>query len=636
MSVLRHRAAPPHREGSEDVEDDLGSGLANLPPELWARLRPLIEGEPAAEPGPVVLDRTERPMSHHFSLRTIVRPHAGAFGLAMLLVAVETVAVQAGPLLVQRAIDRGVVPGDLRVVAVTASLFVAAVVLGYLTSSVRLWWTGRLGQRLMEQLRVRVFTQLQRLSQAFFSEERVGRLLTRMTSDIEALSQLLQDGIVNLVVQGATLAFVTGILFWMNPRLATIVVVAVVPVMTAATLWFRRESHVAYTTLRERIAEVLTDLQENLAGARIVTASNRQDHNATAHREVVARHRDAELRVAHIQGVYGPGVDAIGAVGQVVILLVGGRMVLSGSLTVGQLTAFVLYLTHFFQPIQQLVNLYNTYQSGRAAIDKLSDLLAETPTVADAEDAEELPEVTGDIRFEELTFAYRQGQPILHDINLSIREGETVALVGETGAGKSTLAKLLTRTFDPQRGRVLVDGHDIRRVSIDSLRRQIGVVPQEPYLFSGTLRDNLTVGRPDAPDDEVVARCTELGLAGLLERLGGLDGRIAERGQKLSAGERQLIALARTLLRGPRLLVLDEATSNLDLRSELAVQRALDIALDGRTAIIVAHRLSTAQRADRVIVMVDGRIVEDGHHTELMARRGHYATMFETWETTAA
>ncbi|HEX9889542.1 MAG TPA: ABC transporter ATP-binding protein, partial [Nitriliruptorales bacterium] len=310
----------------------------------------------------------------------------------------------------------------------------------------------------------------------------------------------------------------------------------------------------------------------------------------------------------------------------------GGRMVLGGELTLGELTAFVLYLSAFFAPIQQLINLYNTYQSGRAAVAKLADLLATQPSVAESADAYRLPAVGGAITLDGVTFGYHPDRPVLADVDLRIMAGETVALVGPTGAGKSTLAKLITRAYDPQRGRVRIDGHDVRDVTIDSLRQQIGVVPQEPFLFSGTIRDNLLVGRPDATDEELLDTCRLIGLSYLLEQLpAGLDTEASERGVTLSSGERQLVALARAMLPRPRVVILDEATSNLDLQSEAAVEHALDVLLEGRTAVIIAHRLSTALRADRVVVVADGRIEEVGNHADLVDAGGRYAGMFATW-----
>jgi ATP-binding cassette subfamily B protein len=548
----------------------------------------------------------------------------------MLLVALETVALQAGPLLTQYGIDRGVVEADVDALVTAGALYALAVVASVVLMRARIAWTGRLGQRLVKQLRVLVFAHVQRLSQAFFTEARVGRVLTRLTSDIEALTQLLQDGIVNLLVHGFTLVIVVGVLFVLDVELALVVVGAVVPLMTGLTAWFRTRSERAYGVERERLSDVLGDLQENLSGVRVVTAFGRAGHNAAAHRRLLGALRTAKVRLGQVSAVYAPGVDAVGALGQVVVLVVGGRMLLAGDLTIGELTAFVLYLNAFFAPIQQLVNLYSTYQAGGASVAKLDDLLAAEPSVRERSGAVDLPEISGHLALEGVRHEYQPGTLVLQDVDLVVPAGQTLALVGPTGAGKSTLAKLITRAYDPTVGRVTVDGQDLRDVTLTSLRRQIGVVPQEPFLFSGTLRENLVLGRPDADDAQVLETCRAVGLH-VDAFPAGLDTPVQERGVSLSSGQRQLLALARALLPRPRVVVFDEATSNLDLQSEAAVEKALDVLLEGRTAVIIAHRLSTAVRADRVAVVDGGRLVELGTHAELVAAGGLYSRMHATW-----
>jgi ATP-binding cassette, subfamily B, bacterial len=452
-----------------------------------------------------------------------------------------------------------------------------------------------------------------------------------MTSDIEALSQLFQDGLVNLAVQGLTMLVVTAILFSIEPRLAVITVFAVVPAMALLTWWFRAASDRGYHLVRERIADVLSHLSESLSGIRIITAFNRRRHDVMVHRTIVGTYRDANVVTSNVNAIYGPATDLVGAMGQVIVLAIGGHQVLEGQLTIGQLTAFVLYLTAFFAPIQQLVQLYGTYQSGQAAVTKLRELLATDPSVPEAADAVALPPIEGRIELRDIHFAYG-ADPVLHGVSLLVQPGETVALVGPTGSGKSTIAKLVVRFYDPSRGSVLIDGQDVRGVTFASLRAQLGVVPQEPFLFAGTIRDNVGFARPDANDDELRAACHAVGLDDLLERLpGGLDGIVHERGVSLSSGERQLLALARAFVAQPRVLVLDEATSNLDLESEAQVERALDAVLQGRTALIIAHRLATAMRADRIGVVEAGHLVELGTHDELVTLGGRYAAMHDAW-----
>ena len=609
-----------------------GLPFGGIPPEMLPGVRRLLEAEPEHPAPEVRFTHHVPPDQKGFSLARLLRPHWWALAVGVALVAVETVSLQVGPQLTQRAIDRGMLRGDFGVVLSMGLLYLAAVVVNGLAGMGRVAWSGRLGQKLMYRVRLRVFAHLQRLSLDFFTEEKTGRIMTRMTSDIDALAELLQDGIVNLLVQGLTLVYVLVVLFSMNVQLALVVALAVVPVMTLLTLWFRSSSEASYRAVRERIADAMADLQESLSGIRIVAAYNRQRYNEVNHRNIVGDLRTANEDAARAAALYGPGSDAIGILGTATVLLLGGRMVLQGTLGLGELVAFVLYLSAVFAPVQQLVQLYNTYQSGQAAVVKLRDLLDTEPSVPESPDAVELPPVRGEVTFCDLGFEYLPGQPVLHQVNLHVPAGRTFALVGTTGAGKSTLAKLIPRLYDPTTGRVLVDGHDVREVSIESLRRQVALVPQEPFLFAGTIRDNIGFARPGATDEEILAACAAVGLDRLLDRLPeSLDTPVAERGASLSSGERQLLALARAFLASPRVLILDEATSSLDLRSEAVVERALDNLLPGRTAVIIAHRLATALRADCIAVVDHGGIAELGSHSELLERGGIYAGMYRTW-----
>ncbi len=609
-----------------------GLPFAGVPQEMQARVDRLLEHEPDHEDEPAHYEavRTDR---RPFSLRRLLLPHRAALSGAIVLVLLETVALQAGPLLTQVAIDDGVRGRSRTTVVVVAAIYLVTVVLGAITTRVRVAWTGRVGERLLYDLRCTVFAHFQRLSVDFFSREKAGRLMTRMTSDLDNLTQLLQEGLVQLVVQGLTMAFVTGVLFWLNPPLAAVTLLVVVPVMVAATLWYRAVSDRRFDDVRDRIADVMAHLQESLSGVRIVTAHNRQRRNVAEHRTIADGYRRANESTAVVGGAYGGITEVVGLGGQVVILVIGGRWVRDGSLELGELVAFVLYLTAFFAPIQQLVQLYNTYQQGQASIRKLRDLLAEEPSVSERPGAPDLPDLAGEVRLDHVDFAYVAGRPVLHDVDLVIPAGETFAFVGETGAGKSTIAKLVNRLYDPSEGAVLLDGVDARAVTLASVRRQVGTVPQEAFLFGGSIRANVSFARPDASADEVLEACRLVGLGELLDRLpDGLDTPVHERGVSLSSGERQLLALARAFLARPRILVLDEATSNLDLRSEARIEEALDALLEGRTAILIAHRLATAMRADRIAVVHDGRIVELGTHAELLARGERYAQMVETWQ----
>ncbi len=617
--------------GGAQVSAANGLPFAGVPSELRERAERILAREPE-HPEPDVAHRPRLEDRRPFTLCSFLAEHRLGLAGALGLVVVEALALQAGGVLTQRGIDDGVRAGNTGVLFTVAGLYVLTVVVSVAAGAARVAWTGVLGERLLYRLRLRVFDHLQRLSVDYYTDEKAGRVMTRMTSDIDALSQLLQDGIVNLIVQALTLVLVTAILFGLQPVLALVTVAVVLPPLLALTVWYRRASDRSYGVVRDRVAEVLADLSENLSGIRIITAFNRRAYNLVSHRMVVGRYREANVATATQNATFSAATDLVGALGQVVVLGVGGTMVIDGSLSIGELAAFVLYLTAFFAPIQSLVQLYTTYQSGQAAVAKLRDLLATDPSVADAPDAPALGQIDGAITLEGVTFGYDPGVPVLRDVSLSIAPGETVAFVGTTGAGKSTIAKLIARFYDPTAGTVAVDGVDVRTVTQASLRRQLGIVPQEPFLFAGSLRHNLTFGRPDATDDDVRAACQAVGLDDLVARLPeGLDAPVHERGVSLSAGERQLLALARAFLARPRVLILDEATSNLDLASESQVERALDAVLAGRTAVLIAHRLATAMRADRIAVVERGRIVELGTHDELVALGGHYAALHVAW-----
>ncbi|MCA2214820.1 ABC transporter ATP-binding protein [Jidongwangia harbinensis] len=602
------------------IPPDLAEGVARLEAREPGHGDPRVSYDPAGDTG------------GRITFTRLLTGRPGLLLAAALAVLVETLLLQAGPLLVQIGIDHGIAARDLRVLVAATAAFAAAVLLTGLATAVRMRQSGRLAASATRDLRIRVFAHLQRQSLDYYTSEKAGVTMTRMTSDVEALQSLLQDGFAQFLIQGLTMVVVTGVLFHYDAGLALITLALVVPPLTVASLWFRHAADRGYNRQRDAIAAMFADLSESLNGVRVVTAHNRQDRNVVAHREVVGGYRDANDHTGRINAVYGPGTSVIGLLAMAAMLYVGGRMVLRGELTVGELTAFVLYLSAFFQPVQQLVQLYTQYQQAKAAVGKLRGLLSTVPSVRPRPGAPDLPPIRGEIVFSDVTFGYHPDRPVLRHVDLHVAAGETIACVGPTGAGKSTLAKLVTRFYDPTSGRIRIDGHDLRDVTLASLRRQIGVVPQEPFLFAGTLRDNIAFARPDATDDEVWAAVDAVGLRELVERSpDGLDTLLHERGQSVSSGERQLLALARAFVAEPRVVVLDEATSSLDLRSELRVEAALDTLLEGRTAVLVAHRLSTAMRADRIIVVDDHRIVESGSHADLVAAGGRYAAMYATW-----
>jgi ATP-binding cassette subfamily B protein len=611
-----------------------GLPFAGIPSELQGGVDRLLASEPEyADPDIVFSQNSSEEELRRLSLWRLLTKYRGMLALAGLLVVVISIAAQTGPKLTEIAINDGMYPHkNFAIVAAMALAYLVFIVITSIAQRFQVQVTGRLAAWVMNDLRVKVFAHLQRLSLGFFTEEKAGVVMSRMTSDIENLQQLLQDGLSQLAIQALTMVVITAILFTTDVRLAAITVVLIVPALVAASLWFKRASERGYDRVRDGIANVLADLSESLHGVRIVTAHNRQRHNVIHHRNVVGEYREANNYTAHVNALYGPGTQLLGVLGQAVLLAIGGEMVLHHTLSIGALVAFFLYLNRFFQPIQLLVQQYNTYQQGQASVNKLRDLIDTEVTVPEAPDAGVLPPIEGQIVFDHVSFAYDPGQPVIEDVSLTVSPGETVAFVGPTGAGKSTLAKLVTRFYDPTVGRVLIDGHDLREVTLHSLRSQLGVVPQEPFLFAGTIGDNIAFARPDAPDDQIREAVDRVGLAEVIDHMPeGLATVVHERGQTLSSGERQLIALARAFLAHPRVLVLDEATSNLDLQSETRIETALDALLENRTAILIAHRLSTARRADRIVVVDGGRIVEAGPHDELVAAGGRYAEMFETW-----
>lgn len=619
--------------GASSVTASRDAGLphAGVPGHLQDRVNAVLDREPEHGDPQISFEHHHR-VQAPFTLRSFLWPHRWRLAGALLLVVLETLALQAGPLLTQIGIDDGITPGNRRVLVTVAIAYVLSIILGAINSRVRIRYTGTMGEDLTRSLRIRVFSHMQRQSLGFYTGEKAGVLMTRMTSDIEALSQLFQEGLVNFAVQLLTLLVITIVLFVLNAQLAAITLLIVLPVTLLLSNWFRRRSDAAYGLVRDHIARVLSDLAESLAGIRVITAHNRRQHNVVNHTNIVGDHRDANLNAIRAASIYTPGTEGIAIFGQSMVLLIGGRLVIGGDLEIGELTAFLLYLAAFFAPIQSLTQLYNGYQQGQAAVHKLRQLLASAPSVPESPDAHDLPPIEGAIELHNVTFGYDPEVPVLQNVNLSLAAGESIAVVGPTGAGKSTVAKLITRFYDPQIGQVSIDGHDLAGVSIESLRRQLGVVPQEPFLFAGTVRDNVSFARPEASDEEIWQALIATGIDDLVAGLPqSLDTPVHERGTSLSAGERQLLALARAFLARPRVLVLDEATSNLDLQSEAKIEQALDVLLDGRTAIIIAHRLATAMKANRIAVVDGGRIVELGSHEELVRQGGYYASMHDTW-----
>jgi ABC-type multidrug transport system fused ATPase/permease subunit len=569
-------------------------------------------------------------LRHLFSL---LGPYRGRVILMLVSLTLATGAALAPPYLAGKAIDDGIRGGDTGALTVILVLFIVAALVNWGATYVQTYLINWVGQRALQDLRIQLFEHLQRLSVGFYGRNKTGVLISRLTNDVQALDQLVTEGISTLFSATLTLIGTGVILLLLDANLALITFLTF-PVLLLGSVAFRLASAGAYRLTREKIAAVTAYLQETLSGVRVVRAFGQEPRHKTRFAELNDEHRRVNMRTVHLNAAYFPSVELLSAVATAAILLYGGTQVLDGNsaVTIGVLASFVFYLQSFFDPIQSLSQLYTTYQAGMAALDKIFELLDEEPDLVDKPDAVELPRIRGEIEFDEVTFAYQGDNPALCGIDLHIPPGQTVALVGATGAGKSTLAKLVARFYDPDHGRVLVDGHDLRDVTEHSLRSQLGIVPQESFLFSGTIRDNIAFGRPDATDAEVREAAAAVGAAEFIERLpDGYDTEVGERGGQLSAGQRQLVAFARAAAADPRILILDEATSNVDVRTEAQIERGLRRLLAGRTALVIAHRLSTIRGAGRIVVLDRSRIVEQGTHEELLEANGAYAALYRDW-----
>ncbi|HEX7311829.1 MAG TPA: ABC transporter ATP-binding protein [Gaiellaceae bacterium] len=557
-----------------------------------------------------------------------------AFAIFFLLLATGVSLLP--PYLAKLAIDHGIQKQDTHALYIVTALFVLAGLATIAASSAQTYFTGWTGERILADLRNTLFRHLQRLSLGFYERNRAGVIISRLTNDVEALDQLVTDGFTSLVQNSLTLIGTVIILFFLDWRLA-LAVLTILPPLVIATALFRKHSARAYRQVRERLGMVTATLAEDIAGMRVVQAFTREAEQERAFREVNLSYRAANHRTIVLNGVYFPFVDFLSAIATAVVLGYGGYLVFDGNMTVGTLFAFVGYLSNFFDPVQQLSQLYNTFLSAVAALDQITRVLDEEPEVRDRPGAVELPRIEGNVRFDEVRFGYGKGEEVLHGISLDVPAGTTVALVGHTGAGKSTIAKLLARFYEPRSGRITIDGRDLNDVTQESLRRQLGVVPQEGFLFAGTVRDNIAFGKPDATDDEIVRAAKTVGAHDFVVQLEeGYETNLQERGTRLSSGQRQLVALARALLADPRILVLDEATSAVDIGTERKIEHALRLLLSGRTAFIIAHRLSTIRNAELIVVLEHGRIVEQGSHDELLRRRGLYTSLYGDWAAQVA
>jgi ABC-type multidrug transport system fused ATPase/permease subunit len=555
--------------------------------------------------------------------------------LAIVSLLLATLTALIPPYLAKLAIDDGVRGGDLSLLTLLVVLMVAAGFASLLTSSAQTYFTGWTGERILADLRNDLFRHLQRLSLGFYERNRAGVVISRLTNDVDALDQLVTDGVTTLVQSSLTLIGTAIILFFLDWKLA-LATVTVIPLLVIATRIFRTRSARAYTQVRERLGLVTATLAEDIAGMRVVQAFTREPRNQQRFEDVNSHYREANQQTVVLNGLYFPFVDFLSSAATAIVIGFGGWLVFHGETSPGTLFAFILYLSNFFDPVQQLSQLYNTFLAAVAALDKITAVLDEEPEVRDRPDARALPPIEGHVAFEDVRFRYGTGPEVLHGIDLDVPAGTAVALVGHTGAGKSTIAKLLARFYEPQQGRITIDGIDTCEVTQASLRRQLGIVPQEGFLFAGTVRDNIAFGKPDATPDEIVAAAQAVGAHDFVMRLeDGYETNLQERGTRLSLGQRQLVAFARALLADPRILILDEATSSVDIGTERRIEEALDRLLAGRTAFVIAHRLSTIRDADLIVVLEHGKVVEQGTHDELMAKRGLYTSLYGDWAEVA-
>jgi ATP-binding cassette, subfamily B, bacterial len=569
-------------------------------------------------------------------LGSLLRPYRRTVGLLALVVVVENLARLSVPLLVQRGIDHGVPPlqsgGSARELMIVVGTLCGVALIQAASRMFFLQRSGRVGQQVLLELRRRVFRHFQRLDVAFHDRYTSGRVVSRSTNDVEAIQDMLETGFDSLITAVLTLLGTSVLLVALDVRLGLMCLVAF-PILVVLAAWFRTESAKTYREVRESAALVIVQFVETMTGIKAVQAYRREPRNQQIFSDIADRYRAINEKTFRLLAIFMPAVKLVGNLTTGVVLLYGGWRVLHGHMTIGTLAAFLLYLRMFFEPMQDITQFFNTFQSASSALEKLAGVLAERPGIADPPGPVALGSVRGVVAFDDVRFSYPSGRPVLPGLNLTVPAGQTVALVGTTGAGKTTIAKLIARFYDPTSGSVTLDGIDLRDLAQTDLRRHVVMVTQENFMFEGTVADNIRFGRPDATDAQVREAAAAVGADAFIASLpDGYDTDVAKRGGRLSAGQRQLVAFGRAFLADPAVLILDEATSSLDIPSERMVQRALETVLADRTALVIAHRLSTVEVADRVLVLDHGEIVEDGPPDELIHRaEGQYAALHDAW-----
>jgi ATP-binding cassette subfamily B protein len=566
-------------------------------------------------------------------LATLARPYRRELLVSGVLILIRSAAYLALPYLVGLGIDRGIRPGqtgNLTTLEIIVAVLLLALAINAVANNAFLRLSGRIGADILFDLRRTLFAHVQELSLSFYERYTSGRIISRLTSDIDALNELLATGLTSVITSLISVVAITVILLHLDARLGTVTLVAM-PLVLALTWWFRSNSARSYRAVRRAIVLVIVQYVESLGGIRAVHAFRREPRNQEIFEDVNGRYRDANIWSNRLAATFGPAINLLGRLTTALVLLFGGYLVVQGQLTLGVLTAFVLYLRQFFEPMQDLSQFYNVFQAAGAALEKLAGVIEESPTVPEPVSPVRMGVIKGAVAFEGVTFAYRD-KAVVRDIDIRIPAGQIIALVGETGAGKTTLARLMARFYDPTVGRVTLDGVDLRSIATEELRRAIVVVTQESFLFSGNVGENLLFGRPGATREEMEEAARAIGAHDFISALpNGYETDVRRRGVRLSSGQRQLVAFARAFLADPRVLILDEATSSLDLPSERLVQRALRTLLRDRTAVIIAHRLSTVDIADRVLVIDGGRVVEDGTPSELRESGGRYGSLHRQW-----